>query len=502
MELEGTLLVGSIVVIAAILFARIGTRLGLPSLLLFLGLGIALGEAGLGIRFDDADLAHTLGFAALVLILTEGGLTTRWVEIKTALPVASLLATAGIAISVGAMFLFGHYVLHLPPWTAILLGAVCSPTDSAAVFSVLRKVPLPTRLRSMLEAESGLNDAPTVLLVTAASAMAAGDPQEGGVIGFVANVGFELVGGVLFGIVLGWLGVVVLRNVALPASGLYPLTIMVWSVMSYAVAASLHTSGFAAVYVCAVLLGNGNLPHRQATKSFGEGIGWIAQIGLFVMLGLLAAPERITVQEVVIAILAGIFLIMVARPLSVYLCAVWFKVPLTEQAFLSWAGLRGAVPIILATIPLVEGVEGANFIFDVVLVFVVVFTLLQAPTLPWAARRLGLVVGAATDVEVEAAPLEGMKADLIQVRVPPGSHLAGVEVSELRLPANTVVSLIVRGSESFAPSGRTPLKIGDEVLVVAPASKRVEVEERLRMIGKGGRLAKWRMNPLIDPETD
>lgn len=502
MELDGTLLVGSVVVIAAVLFARIGSKFGLPSLLLFLGLGLALGESGLGIRFDDADLAHTLGFAALVLILTEGGLTTRWVEIKTALPVAGLLATAGIGISVGAMFLFGHYVLHLPAWTAVLLGAVCSPTDSAAVFSVLRKVPLPTRLRSMLEAESGLNDAPTVLLVTAASAMATGESMTGGVLGFVANVGFELIGGVLFGLVIGWLGVVVLRNVALPSSGLYPLTIMVWAVMAYAVAATLHTSGFAAVYVCAVLLGNGQLPHRQATKSFGEGIGWIAQIGLFVMLGLLADPGRITWHEVVIALLAGVFLIMIARPLSVYLCAVWFKVPLPEQAFLAWAGLRGAVPIILATIPLVAGVAGADFLFDVVLVFVVVFTLLQAPTLPWVARKLGLVVGAATDVEVEAAPLEGMKADLIQVRVPEGSHLAGVEVSELRLPANTVVSLIIRGEESFAPSGRTPLKIGDEVLVVAPASKRAEVEERLRVVGKGGRLAKWRMNPLVDPETD
>lgn len=491
MDLDHLLLLGSAVILVAIVSSRIGASLGLPSLLLFLGLGMALGDSGLGIPFSDASLAHSLGFAALVLILAEGGLTTRWVEIKSAIPVAGLLATVGIGVSVACCVVFAHLILGLDVWTAVLLGAVCSPTDSAAVFSVLRKVPLPSRLRSMLEAESGLNDAPTVLLVTAASAYAAG--KAGGGLGhFISLVAFELAGGLFVGVVLGWFGVKLLRNIALPSSGLYPLAALVWSVFAYAAGVALHTSGFAAVYVCAVMLGNGGLPHRQATRSFVEGIGWIAQIGLFVMLGMLATPSRITVSAVIGALLFGLFLTFIARPLSVVVCAAGFRVPWREQAFLSWAGLRGAVPIILATVPLVDRVPHAEKLFDVVLVFVVVFTLIQAPTLPWLAGRLGLIDGGATDVEVEVAPMERIGAELVQVKIPDESQLASVEIRELRLPRDVVVALIIRGDQTFAPDEATVLRTGDELLIVTPATDRVRVEKRLREVGQGGRLARWR----------
>lgn len=502
MDLDHALLVGSLVVIIAIVSSRIGARLGLPSLLLFLGLGMVLGESGLGIGFSDAELAHSLGFAALVLILAEGGLTTRWVEIRGSIPVAGLLATVGIGASVGLCFLFGHFVLGLDPWIAVLLGAICSPTDSAAVFSVLRRVPLPVRLRSTLEAESGLNDAPTVLLVTAASAYAGGRAGEGP-LDFLALVGFELAGGLFVGVALGWFGVKLLRNIALPSSGLYPLAALVWSVLAYATGVALHTSGFAAVYVCAVMLGNGRLPHRQATRSFVEGIGWIAQIGLFVMLGLLASPGRVTLQVVGAALLFGVFLTLVARPASVFASATWFRVPLRDQAFLSWAGLRGAVPIILATVPLVDRVPQAEMVFDIVLVFVVVFTVLQAPTLPWLAQRLGLTDEGPTVVEVEVAPMERINAELVQVRIPPGSQLAGVTVGELRLPADTVVSLVIRGAEPFAPDGRAVLRQGDELLIVTPSRHRQAVEKRLREVGRGGRLARWRLGlDVVDQDVD
>lgn len=491
MDLDHLLLVGSAVVLVAIVSSRIGARLGLPSLLLFLGLGMALGDAGLGIHFSDAGLAHSLGFAALVLILAEGGLTTRWVEIRGAVPVAGLLATVGIGVSVVLCSVFAHFVLGLDPWIAVLLGAVCSPTDSAAVFSVLRRVPLPARLRSILEAESGLNDAPTVLLVTAASAYAAGT-GHGGPLDFMALVAFELAGGLILGVVMGFFGVRLLRDIALPSSGLYPLAALVWSVLAYAVGVALHASGFAAVYVCAVMLGNGRLPHRQATRSFVEGIGWIAQIGLFVMLGLLASPRRISATTVVAGVVFGVFLTLVARPISVWVCAAWFRVPLREQLFLSWAGLRGAVPIILATVPLVDRVPQGEAVFDMVLVFVVVFTVVQAPTLPWVARRLGVLDEGPTDVEVEVAPLERIQAELVQVRIPLESQLAGVEVAELRLPRNTVVSLLIRDGESFVPEPRTVLRQGDEMLVVTPSRHRIQVEERLRDVGQGGRLARWR----------
>ena len=193
------------------------------------------------------------------------------------------------------------------------------------------------------------------------------------------------------------------------------------------------------------------------------------------------------------AVLAGLFLTLVARPVSVFLCAVWFKVPVREQLFLSWAGLRGAVPIVLTTIPLAGSVRGAEFLFDVVLVFVIVFTCLQAPTLRVLARRLGLVDDAsAREVEVEVAPLDKISADMLQVRIPPKSRLAGIEVRELRLPRHTVVSLIIRDERPFFPSAQERIKVGDELLIVTPESQRDRTEERLRALGRGGRLARWR----------
>jgi cell volume regulation protein A len=287
--------------------------------------------------------------------------------------------------------------------------------------------------------------------------------------------------------------VVLLRRVALPSTGLYPLAALGWSVFAYAVGAAAHTSGFAAVYVCALLLGNAQLPHRVATRSFVEGIGWMAQIGLFVMLGLLAVPGRVTWQQAGVALAAGLFLTFVARPVSVYLSTVWFRLSWAEQIFLSWAGLRGAIPIILATIPLSDRIEEGIFLFDVVLVFVVVFTCLQAPTLPAVARRLGLVDDqAARDVEVEAAPLDKISADLLQVRIPPGSRLSGIEIGELRLPEHTVVSLVIRDQAPFAPDLRERIKSGDELLIVTPTAQRLNTEERLRSLGRRGRLASWR----------
>ncbi|GAA2106498.1 potassium/proton antiporter [Microlunatus panaciterrae] len=492
-NLDGILLVGAVVMIAAIVAARIGARIGLPSLLLFLGLGMALGDSGFGFAFNDADVARALGFGALVLILAEGGLTTRWKDIRPSVGIAGALATVGIGISVGLMTLFCHYVLGLDLWLSVLLGAVTSPTDAAAVFSVLRNVGLPHRVRGALEAESGLNDAPTVLLVVLASSAALGEPTKGGVGGLIGLIALELTLGLLIGVALGWIGVVILRSVALPSSGLYPLAALVWTVFSYAIAATLHTSGFAAVYVCALMLGNAQLPHRGATRSFVEGIGWIAQIGLFVMLGMLATPDRLTWKVALTALAAGAFLTVVARPVSVLSTASWFKVPWRHQVFLSWGGLRGAVPIVVATIPLSVNVPGATALFDVVLVFVIVFTVLQAPTLPLAARLLGLSKGEDTaELDVEVAPLERISAELLQVRVPSGSRLSGLEIGELRLPKNTLVSLIIREGNPSVPGHQDRIKAGDELLIVTPSDIRADTEDRIRALSKGGRLAKWR----------
>lgn len=493
MQLDQVMLLGSVVLLISIGAARLGTRFGLPSLLIFLGLGVLVGQ--LGLSFNDASLAHSLGFAALVIILGEGGFTTKWSEIKGALPAAVLLATVGVAVSVAVVAAFAYYALGLDLPSAVLLGAITSPTDAAAVFSVLRKVPLPAKLRATIEAESGFNDAPIVLLVATATEWALGGGVEGGPAWMVTLIVLELAGGVLLGALLGQVGVWVLRRIALPASGLYPLAAMGWAVMAYGLASSLHLSGFAAVYVTAFVLGNGKLPHRHATRSFAEGIGWIAQIGLFVMLGMLADPLRVSMSSAIAGLTAGLVLTFVARPLSVFVCTFWFKVPWREQMFISWAGLRGAVPIIMATVPLAAGASRASDIFDMVFVFVVVFTLLQAPTLPWVARTLQVSTGEdATDVEIEFAPLDTIAADMMQVHVPQGSRLHGVTIRELRLPKNSVVSLIVRDGEPFTPGADRIVRSGDDLLIVTNGDDRSRVERRLRSISSGGRLARWLEN--------
>jgi potassium/hydrogen antiporter len=488
-QLDDYLLVGTAVLLAAILAVRLSVRVGLPSLLVYLLMGVALGESGLGIPFDNAALAHALGFAALVLILAEGGLTTRWAEVRSSIRLSGALATVGVAVSVAAMAVLTHYLLGLEWQLAVLLGAVTSPTDAAAVFSVLRRVPLPRRLSGALEAESGLNDAPTVLLVTLVSEGVIADHGPLAVVGLMA---YELSAGVVAGLVVGYAGVWVLGRVALASSGLYPIAVLAFAVFAYAGAAAIHASGFAAVYVAALVLGNAELPHRLATRSFSEGVAWLAQIGLFIMLGLLASPGRIEAEHVVLGLLAGALLTFVARPVSVAVCAAPFRMPWREQAFLAWAGLRGAVPIVLATIPLAEDVAGADDLFDLVFVMVIFYTLVQGPTLPATARLLGVVTrGEARDVEVEAAPLDRLAADLLQVRIPPGSHLHGVEVRELRLPEGASVSLVVRGDHSFVPDGRRVLRTGDDLLVVTPRRVREATEERLRAVGRAGRLAQW-----------
>ncbi len=488
-DLDTFVLVGSAVTLLAILAVRASSRAGLPSLLIYLLMGVALGEQGLGIHFEDAELAHALGFAALAVILAEGGLTTSWREMRASIRLGVSLATLGVAVSVFVVAVGAHYLLGMRWELAVVLGAVTSPTDAAAVFSVLRVVPLPKKLTGSLEAESGLNDAPTVVLVTLVST---GGTDEHGVLGMVGIIGYELALGTALGLAAGFGGSWVMRRAALPSSGLYPLAVLTLAFLGYGAAASLHASGFAAVYVAALVLGNTELPHRAATRSFAEGVAWLAQIGLFVMLGLLLSPGRIDLATVGLAVLAGLILTLVARPVSVLVSSVVQPLPWRELAFISWAGLRGAVPIVLMTIPLAEGIDGAERLFDIVFVMVVIYTVLTGPTLPLVARVLKVARRSEPrGLEVEAAPLERVAADLLQVTISPVSRMHGVEVGELRLPTGASVSMVIRDGQTIVPERRTVLRHGDDLLVVTPRRLREQTEERLRQVSAHGRLAQW-----------
>lgn len=487
MDLELVILGASLVLLTGVAAVGISARAGLPSLLLYLAIGLAIGEAGLGLQFENVDLTMTLSTIALAVILAEGGFSTRWDVIRPVVGLSALLATLGVAVSVALTAGIAWLLLDVDVRTALLLGAVVGSTDAAATFSIMRRLPILPRIRSTLEAESGFNDPPVIILVTvvASDAWYVASGWE-----IAGRVAYQLVLGALCGLVIAWLGQRLLAHSALPAVGLYPLATFAILFLAFAAGGLVGASGLMAIYVAGLWLGNAKLPHRQATAGFADGMGWLAQIGLFVLLGLLASPGRL-LDAVVPATIVGLGLTLVARPVSVVLCASWWRVPWRHQVFLSWAGLRGAVPIVLATIPITERLPSATRIFDVVFLLVAGFVLIQAPLLPWLARRTGIVVERAEEIDVESARLEQMDASLLQFEVPPGSRLHGVYADDLRLPTRAVLALVARGKDILVPGRHTTLREGDHLLLAVPDDVRDATEDRLRAVSRGGRLGVW-----------
>jgi cell volume regulation protein A len=407
---------------------------------------------------------------------------------RLGLPSLLLFLAIGVAISVVVTAVGVHLLLDMPWPLALLLGAIISSTDAAAVFAVLRALPLPRKVTGLVEAESGFNDAPTIILVLVFSTASAGLPSPVYVIG---NVAYQLAVGAVMGLLCGWAGAAALRRIALPATGLYPLAALGFGIIAFAAAGAINASGIIAAYLAGLVLGNAHLSHLAAIRSFAEGAGWLAQIGLFVMLGLLVTPSELP-AAVMPAIVVGLVLLLVARPLSVLACLLPFRVPWRQQLFIAWAGLRGAVPIVLATFPIVAGVTGSRPLLNIVFILVVIFTLVQGPTLPALARRLGLASpGALREIQVETAPLDMLGAELLTITIPKGSRLHSVAIFELRLPPPTAITLVIRDHTTIVPSRDTVLRAGDQLLLVTPPQVRDTVERRLRAISRAGRLAGW-----------
>jgi cell volume regulation protein A len=486
-QLYLALLIGGFVLLASIVGTRVATGVGFPSLLLFLLVGVVLGEDGLGLQFDDVELARNIGTAALAVILVEGGLTTRFADVRKVLAPAGAMATIGVVVSMGITATGAHLLLGIDWQLALLLGAIVSSTDAAAVFSVLRVLPLPRRVAGLLEAESGFNDAPAVILVLMFSTMPfVLEPESA-----VADLVYELLAGSAIGLAFGFLGAMALRRIALPASGLYPIATFGLGMVAFAAAGTVHASGFIAAYLAAVVLANSGLPHRSATRSFAEGLGWLAQIGLFVLLGLLVDPSELA-RDLVPAIVIGLVLLLVARPISVVVSLAGFNVPLREQLFLSWAGLRGAVPIVLATFPIVAGVPDSHRLLNIVFVLVVVFTLIQGPSLRPIAQALNLIPrDSLHEIQVESAPLDVLDAELLTMTVQPTSRLHNVTVIELRLPDPSVITLIIRDGHTFVPMPDTRIEADDQLLIVTTSKTRAAAERRLRAVSRRGKLAYW-----------
>ncbi len=496
MTLDGlapALLVGAAVALVAILGVRLAGRLGVPGLLLYLVLGLVLGAVFPPLHVENAEVATALGFCALVLILAQGGLTTRVSELRPVLWPALTLASVGIVVSI-VVVAVPLIVLGVETRTAVLIGAVLAATDAAAVFSVMRGMRITTRVRTLLEAEAGFNDAPVVVIVAVVSAGDFGSsPWWQPPLLILA----ELVGGALVGAVVGFGGRWLLPRLALPAVGLYPIAALALLVGAFGAGQWLHVSGFIAVYVAAVIIGSAaRLPHRRSIIGFSDGLAWVAEIGLFVMLGALASVSRLP-QAIPLAIVVAGLIIVLARPIAAGVSLLPFRVPVPEVAFAGIAGLRGAVPIVFAAIPLGLGVAGATEVFDVTLLVVLILMLVQVPLITRMGRRLGVVQpGETTELELESAPLDGMQALVLGVDVPAGSGLVGIFVSELGLPEGAVVALVVRSGSAIAPDRQTRLRADDQMLVVTTEQARTATQERLRLVARHGRLARWRASDV------
>lgn len=501
MTLDGlapALLVGAAIVLAAILGVRFADRLGVSGLFLYLLLGIGLGSTFPALDLQDAELATALGYSALVLILAQGGLTTRMSELKPVLWPALTLASAGVAVSITVVALPLLWITDVSAQVAILIGAALAATDSAAVFSVMRKTRVSRRVRTLLEAEAGFNDAPIVVLVSVVASSSFGESPWWQIPIVVA---LELVGGAAIGVAAGYAARWLLARLALPAVGLYPIAALTMLVATYGAATVAHTSGFMAVYLAAVVIGSASrLPHRRSIIGFADGLSWIAEIGLFVMLGALAEIDRLP-AAIPTALLVIVLLVFVARPLAVIVSLAPFRWPWRAIAFTSVTGLRGAVPIVFAAIPLAAAVVGATEVFDVTLLVVLALLLVQTPILAPLGRRLGVVLpDEVFELEVEAAPLDGMHAVVLGIEVPDGSGFVGTFIMEIGLPEGSVVALVVREGRAIAPDINTRIRSGDQLLIVTTEEARTATDRRLREVARGGRLARW-LAPAIEARS-
>lgn len=469
---------GALLALSAV-FSRASERLAVPVALVFLALGMLAGSEGVGgIAFDDYGAAFRFGVVALVLILFDGGLNTPVHAVREAARPAAVLATAGVAGTAALVAAAAHLLGFAWP-AALLLGAVVSSTDAAAVFAVLRGsgISLRRRVGATLELESGLND-PVAVILTVATTEHLLRPDAPLGWGLALGVAREVVLGGAVGAALGWAGSWTLARVRLPAGGLYPVLTLALACLAFGAATLLHGSGFLAVYVAAVWLGNGPLPFRPGLLRVHDALAWLAQIGMFLVLGLLAFPSRV-LGELGVGLAVALVLAVLARPLVVALCLTPFRAyAAREVGYVGWVGLRGAVPIILATYPVLAGAPGARRVFDVVFIVVVANALLPGATVPWLTRRLGLESGEPPPpqavLEIESRqPLDGA---LLSFHVDEALAVAGAALRDLPFPEGAAATLVVRGRQLVPPRGNTTLEPGDHVYVIVRPEDRAFVE--------------------------
>jgi potassium/hydrogen antiporter len=480
-SLELTLIAASFLFLLAILASKAATQLGIPALLLFLCLGMLAGSEGVGgIEFDYPRLAQSVGIVALIFILFAAGMETKWEQIRPVLASGISLSTVGVVISSVLLAAFVSRVAGLGFRESLLLGAIVSSTDAAAVFTVLRSknVMLKSSLREVAELESGSNDPMAVLLTV-------------GLLGVITNPArsiwslipfflLQLGIGAALGFVLGRIALWSINRIRLEWEGLYPVLSVALVLAIYGLTSALRGSGFLAIYIAGLVLGNATFIHRRTLRLFHDGVAWLMQIVMFIVLGLQVFPSRL-VSVTNLGLLSSAFLMFVARPASVFASLSFMRFNWREKLFLSWAGLRGAAPIILATFPLVAGVAQAELLFDVVFFITLTSVLLQGTTIVKMARwtRVLGTPRRKPRYPIEFTPTEGIRNELVEVAVQSGSPVVGTRIVELKLPKDVLIVLISRGEEFIVPSGSTEIIAGDTLLVLGDKRAVSEVKTRV-----------------------
>ena len=456
-------------VVASVVFSRALGRTGIPVALVFLGIGMLAGSEGIGgIAFDDYHFAFRIGTGALVLILFDGGLNTPLDAVRRVWAPTSVLATVGVA-GTAALTAAGARLLGFEWPQALLLGAIVSSTDAAAVFSVLRTngIGLRRRVGSTLELESGLNDPMAVILtLTLTAALVRGETPS--IPGLALGVLVELAIGGAIGFGIGWLARKSLVLLRLRALGLYPVITLAVALLSFGVTTLLHGSGFLAVYVAGIVVGNGYVPYRAGVVRTHDAMAWLSQIVMFLVFGLLVFPHQLPAVAVPGLLLAAI-LAFIARPVFAMACLLPFKYSPREAGYIGWVGLRGAVPIVLSIYPVLAGAPGAHLIFNVVFFVVVVNAILPGATVPWATRLFGMEVDEPPrpHAVLELESMAPVKGEFMAFYVDEALAVAGAQLADLPFPEGAAAALIIRGDEMIPPKGATTLMPGDYVYLFA-----------------------------------
>jgi potassium/hydrogen antiporter len=476
--IDHIIFVVGVLVLLGILSSKLAGRAGVPVLVLFLALGMLAGSEGIGgIAFEDFEIAHAVGTIALGLILYDGGLRTQRSSFARAWRPALAMSTVGVLLTAVVTGVAAAWLLGLPLIHGLLLGSIIASTDAAAVFASLRHqgVHLDDRLASTLEIESGSNDPMAIFLTVALIEIVLGRIEPG--VEVAGLFAMQMGAGAVVGVGVGWLGARLINHINLDAAGLYPVLAGVIGILAYGTAAVIGGSGFLAVYLAGVVVGNSRIVFQRGIFLFHDGAAWIGQIGMFVLLGLLTFPSALLAVAWDGLLMAAI-LIVFARPLAVLVTAAPFGFNLRELAFLSWAGLKGAVPIVLALFPLLMGVPQGQAIFDLVFFAVLVSAVTQGWSLPVVARWLGLQreTEPAPPVALEISSVKHIDGDIVEYAIGEESRAAGRRLRDLALPEGVVVALIARGQDLVPPGGSARLESGDFVFVVLRPAVRPAVD--------------------------